>query len=152
MPVQLRRGRWDEEEQRGAGSSGSEVEAMPAVKPAHMSKKEWELLQEARELEQGAFAFDKSVLCLLRIPSIDCEGPGKSALIRASLPLACQCAGRCVAFCCLCIAKERCFSSKPLMFDLTVLLSDVDVHLQHRVYEKRTFDSDESGSCAQPDH
>lgn len=68
MSVQLRRGRWDEEEQRGAGSSGPEAEALPAVRPAHMSKKEWELLQEARELEQGAFAFDKSALCLLYFP------------------------------------------------------------------------------------
>lgn len=65
MPVQLRRGRWDEEDNRGASSSGSEADGVPAVKPGNMSKREWELLQEARELEQGAFAFDKSVSQLL---------------------------------------------------------------------------------------
>lgn len=65
MPVQLRRGRWDEEDARGACSSGSEADDVPAVKPGNMSKREWELLQEARELEQGAFAFDKSVFWLL---------------------------------------------------------------------------------------
>ena len=60
--LQLRRGRWDEEDDvgRGVDSSGSEAAAaVPAVRPANMSKREWELLQEARELEQGAFAFDK---------------------------------------------------------------------------------------------
>ena len=57
--MQLRRGRWDEEEGRHADSSGSEGGDVPAVKPANMSRKDWELLQEARELEQGAFAFDK---------------------------------------------------------------------------------------------
>ena len=60
--LQLRRGRWDEEDDvgRGGDSSGSEAAAAaPAVRPANMSKREWELLQEARELEQGAFAFDK---------------------------------------------------------------------------------------------
>ena len=65
LPVQLRRGRWDEEDVRGACSSGSEGDEVPAVKPGNMSKREWELLQEARELEQGAFAFDKSVALLL---------------------------------------------------------------------------------------
>ncbi|KAL0018705.1 hypothetical protein WJX79_006061 [Trebouxia sp. C0005] len=60
---QLRRGRWDEEDDVGRGgvSSGSEAAAAaPAVRPANMSKREWDLLQEARELEQGAFAFDKN--------------------------------------------------------------------------------------------
>lgn len=65
MLVQLRRGRWDEEEGRDAYSGGSEADGVPAVKPGNMSKREWELLQEARELEQGAFAFDKSVFWLL---------------------------------------------------------------------------------------
>ncbi len=61
LSLQLRRGRWDEEEDvaRGGDSSGSEAAAAPAVRPANMSKREWELLQEAQELEQGAFAFDK---------------------------------------------------------------------------------------------
>lgn len=63
--VQLRRGRWDEEEGRNACSSGSEADGVPAVKPGNMSKRAWELQQEARELEQGAFAFDKSVVRLL---------------------------------------------------------------------------------------
>lgn len=63
--MQLRRGRWDEERGRDAGSSGCEDDDVPAVRPGNMSRKEWELLQEARELEQGAFAFDKSVLRLL---------------------------------------------------------------------------------------
>ena len=57
--MQLRRGRWDEEDASDGVSSGSEAPRLPAVRPANMSKKEWELLQEARELEQGAFAFDK---------------------------------------------------------------------------------------------
>ncbi|KAL0053305.1 hypothetical protein WJX82_004023 [Trebouxia sp. C0006] len=60
---QLRRGRWDEEDdvRRGGDSSGSEAAAAaPAVRPVNMTKREWELLQEARELEQGAFAFDKN--------------------------------------------------------------------------------------------
>ncbi len=60
--LQLRRGRWDEEDdvRRGGDSSGSEAAAAaPAVRPVNMTKREWELLQEARELEQGAFAFDK---------------------------------------------------------------------------------------------
>lgn len=60
--LQLRRGRWDEEDDgdRGGDSSGSEAAAAaPAVRPVNMTKREWELLQEARELEQGAFAFDK---------------------------------------------------------------------------------------------
>ncbi len=59
LHVQLRRGRWDEDEGRGGDSSGSEAAEVPAVRPANMSKKEWEMLQEARELQQGAFAFDK---------------------------------------------------------------------------------------------
>ena len=63
--MQLRRGRWDEEEGKDACSSGSEANDVPAVKPGNMSRREWELLQEARELEQGAFAFDKSVIHLL---------------------------------------------------------------------------------------
>ncbi|KAL0029936.1 hypothetical protein WJX77_008325 [Trebouxia sp. C0004] len=59
---QLRRGRWDAEDDVGSGgdSSGSEAATAPAVRPTNMSKREWELLQEARELEQGAFAFDKN--------------------------------------------------------------------------------------------
>ena len=57
--MQLRRGRWDEEDGSDGSSSGAEAAKLPAVRPANMSKREWELLQEARELEQGAFAFDK---------------------------------------------------------------------------------------------
>ena len=58
--VQLQQGRWDEVGDRGGDSSGSEADAaVPAVRPANLSKKEWEMLLEARELQQGAFAFDK---------------------------------------------------------------------------------------------
>ena len=59
LPLQLRRGRWDEEDGGDKDSSGSDAPDAPLVRPSGMSNKEWELQKEARELAQGAFAFDK---------------------------------------------------------------------------------------------
>ena len=57
--LQLRQGRWDKDDGPDRGSSDSDAPEVPLVKPAGVSNREWELQQEARELAQGAFAFDK---------------------------------------------------------------------------------------------
>ena len=85
MPVQLRRGRWDEEDATGAYSSGSDADGVPSVKPVNMSKREWELLQEARELEQGAFAFDKSVVWLLCMHSMQLHSTLRNHVLSQTL-------------------------------------------------------------------